>query len=63
MATKPTFELQINMKGTDKKALRDKLMEIVMEFDSQYGKPCQGTISSYRVETKVVTPIWGGQDY
>jgi hypothetical protein len=51
------------MTGTDKKALREKLMDIVKEIDSPYGKPCQGTVSQYHVETKISTPIWDGEEY
>jgi hypothetical protein len=61
--TKNTFQLNIFMKGTDKAALRQKLVEIIKEFDDDYGKPRQGTISEFNVETRISTPIWDGKEF
>jgi hypothetical protein len=61
--TKNTFELNISMKGTDKAALRQKLVEIIKEFDDDYGKPRQGIMGEFNLETKISTPIWDGKEY
>lgn len=57
------FILNIAMTGESKEAMKQKLLEIVKEFDSDYGKPCQGIVSQYHVETKISTPIWDGKSY
>lgn len=61
--TTNTFELSVTLKGTNKSALRRKLMEIVEEFDDGYGKPRQGTYVEFDVESKIVTPLWDGKEY
>lgn len=59
----PTFQLTITMNGTSKKAIKERLLSIVKEIDSNYGKPCQGIISEYQLETHISTPIWNNQSY
>jgi hypothetical protein len=59
--TNPTCTLIITMTGTSKAAMKEKLLAIAKEFDTPYGKPCQGTCSQHNVETKVETPIWNGK--
>ncbi len=57
------FELSIHMKAQSKEAMKKRLLEILDSFDSSYGKPCQGTCDEYKLTTKIVTPIWDGQEY
>lgn len=63
MANPNPFQLSIAMNGTSKEAMRLKLLEIAKEFETPYGKPCQGTVSQYQVVTKIVTPVWDGKEY
>jgi hypothetical protein len=46
-----------------KHAIRDKLREILWEFDSAYGKPCQGRISGFNYYSDIITPVWNGGKY
>jgi hypothetical protein len=57
------YQLQISMRSECKKAIREKLLAIVAELDSEYGKPCQGRMIQYMLETQVITPIWNGKPY
>ena len=59
----PTFVLNIKMQGYSKSALKESLAQILSEFDDSYGKPKQGNISQFEVETSVSTPIWDGKEY
>jgi hypothetical protein len=38
-------------------------MEIIAEFDDDYGKPRQGIYVEFDVESKISTPIWDGKEY
>lgn len=55
-------QLIISITGS-KEAIREKLKKICQEFDSEYGKPCQGTVSMYKCVSTVITPVWNGQEY
>lgn len=57
------FMLKIEMSASSKKAMRQKLLEIVAEFDSDYGKPCQGIYSQHLILTRIQTPIWDNKPY
>lgn len=63
MIQEPTFTLVIEIKSLNKKAMKERLQSIINEFDSSYGKPCQGTTCYHDNETKVVTPIWDNREY
>lgn len=54
----PDFHLIIEMKSTNKEAMKENLKRILEELDSNYGKPCQGTSIQYQCETIVKTPTW-----
>lgn len=47
----------------DSRNIKNKLKEILEQFDDSYGKPRQGTCIDYRLTTTVITPIWNGEPY
>lgn len=46
-----------------KHAIRDKLREILLQFDSAYGKPCQGQEIGFNYSVDIITPVWNGEKY
>lgn len=46
-----------------KDAILQELKKLISEFDTPYGKPCQGTMLQYQCTKSVVTPIWNGKEY
>lgn len=54
--------LFVAISGT-KETIRERLLEMVDQIDSAYGKPYQGCISACRWTIHVITPIWNGDTY
>jgi hypothetical protein len=61
-ATGDDCVIHISLAGS-KDGIREKLLDMVKEIDSNYGKPCQGWVSSYKIDSHIITPIWGGKEY
>lgn len=59
-ASKGENLLQVSISG-DPKFIQQRLREIANEFDTAYGKPCQGIVSQFGEYTHVITPIWHGK--
>jgi hypothetical protein len=63
MAQSNKFKLIIEIDSVDKETMKQSLLSILAEFDSNYGKPCQGTSCQYHCKTYIKTPIWDGKDF
>jgi hypothetical protein len=57
------FKLIIEIDSADKESMIESLKRILIEFNSNYGKPCQGTSCQYYCKTYIKTPIWDGKDF
>lgn len=43
--------------------IKEKLLTMVRQIDSSYGKPAQGIVSGFGYDSHVITPIWNGEKY
>lgn len=61
-ATGKNCVIHFSMSGT-KESIKQKLLDMVSEMETDYGKPCQGTVSAFEGVSQVITPIWEGREY
>jgi len=55
-------QLLIAITGSPER-IRERLVQIIRDIDSIYGKPAQCTTLGYGVTVSVTTPIWDGLKY